>query len=263
MSAAISFREARAADTSPLLTVIRNSFDPALLDAMTYGCEGADQYVRQQLALPRELAERRYMLAEVDGQVGACLELRLLEDTLVLNYIAVAAEHRSRRIGRQLLRCGIEAAGGARCRTMVLDVFEQNSTAASWYERLGFVEAERAVWCDLPIADGEGTPGFVSDFPQAEVCQAAFGFSQFKVTTSAGTFVIGRIGDRYFRITHVDALADRSLGATLRELDDRRNVLAILPPDVAGTALSVTGARLLNRTRRMRCEMPSLLRALA
>lgn len=263
MNATISFREARLADTEPLLAIIRRSFDPALLDAMTYGCGGADRFIRQQLALPRAMAERHYSVAEVDGRVGACLELRLVEDTLVLNYIAVAAEHRSRRIGRQLLKYGIDAAGGARARSMVLDVFEQNSMAASWYERLGFVESDRAVWCDIPIADGEATPGIVSDYPQAEACQAAFGFSQFKVSTAAGTFVIGRIGDRYFRITHVDALVDRSLATTLRELDGRRAVLAILPFDVAGSALSGARARLLNRTRRLRCEMSSLLRALA
>jgi hypothetical protein len=120
---------------------------------------------------------------------------------------------------------------------MSLDVLTENQQAIRWYNRLGFEDQEHSEWWDLgPCSSlyrtgrylGTGA-GFVSGYPQASVSHREFGFSQFKVTTSEGDSIVGRLGENWFRVTRGEALADHAVFAALAALDPGRHVLAILP----------------------------------
>ncbi|HLL82215.1 MAG TPA: GNAT family N-acetyltransferase [Longimicrobium sp.] len=260
MSAPVLVRPATAGDAEAMVAVIREGFAPELLDAMIYGCAGMGRFIRDELELPPELCDRGYTVAERDGRVLGCVELRRLPGTLVLNYIAVGAGLRSSGVARQLLLEAIVQAGGERYGSMVLDVFTSNDVARGWYLRLGFAAAERAGWWSVPMpgVDAGDALAVVNGFPQAEASQLRFGFSQVDVTTPAGSYAVGRMGTKWFRLTQAAALRDAALLSTLRRLDPARGLLVMLPegqlPDEAAA-----GAARLAASERMSVPIPELL----
>jgi ribosomal protein S18 acetylase RimI-like enzyme len=260
VSAPVLVRPATAGDAEAMVAVIREGFAPALLDAMIYGCAGMGRFIRDELELPPGLCDRTYTVAEREGRVLGCVELRRLPGTLILNYIAVGAELRSTGVARRLLLEAIVQAGGERYGTMVLDVFTSNDVARGWYLRLGFAAADRGEWWSVPMpqVDAGETPAIVNGFPQAEASQLRFGFSQLDVTTPEGSYAVGRMGAKWFRLTQAAALRDDVLLSTLRLLDPARGLLLLLPEGQL-PAEAAPGAARLAASERLSVPIPELL----
>ncbi|HEX8674256.1 MAG TPA: GNAT family N-acetyltransferase [Longimicrobium sp.] len=256
----VRVRPATADDAGAMVAVIREGFAPELLDAMIYGCAGMERFIRDELELPPDLCDRTYTVAERDGRVLGCVELRRLPGTLILNYIAVGAEMRSSGVARQLLLEAIVQAGGERYGSMVLDVFTDNEVARGWYQRLGFAAGDHAGWWSVPMLHAApGAPhAVVNGFPQAQASQLRFGFSQLDVATPDGSYAVGRMGAKWFRLSQAAALRDDALLATLRLLDPARGLLLILPEGQL-PADAAPGAVRLTESVRMSIGIPELL----
>ena len=221
-----------------IVAAIQSGFAPDILGATIYGCSGITNYVRHQTVLPAALADTRYVVAldasapapatSCSQLVAGCVELRLFPNALCLNYISILPECRASGLGRKLLYAAIDAARCDAHERLILDVFTHNTTANRWYERLGFEDQYFSEWWEIELGCHAILPGRVSGFAQACVCQREFGFSQFCVTTHDDSYSIGRIGERWFRVTQTDALHDLALLATLAILDPNRRILAIL-----------------------------------
>lgn len=263
MSTQVLIRQAVPGDADGMVAVIREGFEPELREAIVYGCSGIGQFIRDQLNLPHEVCDRVYTVAEQGGRIVGCVELRRLPGLLILNYIAVRAQLRASGVARDLLRDAIVHAEGARYGTMALDVFTTNTVAREWYLRLGFAAQERTEWWSVDLAAGpkdgpDRSAVIVNGFPHAEASQVRFGFSQLDVTTSSGSYTVGRMGVRWFRITQAAALLDGALLTTIRLLEPERDLLVLLPEaQLPGTVLPI--AARVAVSERMFVAIPALL----
>jgi hypothetical protein len=175
-----------------------------------------------------ELADSVYVCAEAAGEVVGCAEMRRGRSTLFLNHIAVSPDARGCGAGGELLAYAIRGVASPLHDTIQLDVLDRNTAARAWYVALGFVpcgEYQISEFCPQAAAEGEG---YAAGVPQADAAHKVFGFSQFTVTTPLGTYQVGRLGGEWFRVTAPNALRDGGLLATLRRLDPRRRILAVL-----------------------------------
>lgn len=246
-------RPARPEDAPGIVDVVRSGFSAAELDLMIYGCRGIQRFVALQLARLASGADTVYTVAEAaGGRVAACVELRLTPSATYLNYISVTAKLQASGLGRRVLLAALRP-DAVPSGVISLDVFERNLPAIAWYERLGFERVSTGEWWSLPlpavVPEPASPPAVVSGYPQAAVCHEAFGFSQVTLMTPLGSYAVGRIAERWLRLTDPAALADPGVPAVLRRLGNRR-ILAVSAPDRLGPDL-VGGGQLLQRTFRM------------
>jgi GNAT superfamily N-acetyltransferase len=254
----IAIRAALPDDAAGIVTVIRGGFAPSLLDLFIYGCPGIDRYVREQICAEAGGCDTTYDVAVRHGGIIGTIEMRALPDRLFLNYVAVAPDVRSSRLGTRLLCAAFERVARPAHRLMALDVHEDNAVALRWYDALGFVTRTTTEWFVLPLpAAASAAPGRVTGAPQAAVCHAAFGFSRITVSTPTGSHDVGMLGGRWFRITSRAALDNASLVAALRAVDPARRVLALLPTGTL-TTRAFREARRVTATRRLTCDIDVL-----
>jgi ribosomal protein S18 acetylase RimI-like enzyme len=262
MENSLNIRIAKPEDAKAITTVMRNGFDEKHLAVLIYGCAGIDIYIKYLINMPEGTSDTAYVVAEVDRKIVGCVEFRSVGNSLVLNYISVASSYRSSGLGSKLLKEALRITSAADADRMLLDVFEYNHMACGWYDRLGFDAECRNCWwvIDVPVVKG-CIPGVVSGYPQSEACQKAYGFSRFRVHTATGTYTVGRIGDRWFRVRSGEALMDKVLHVTLREMDDTRRYLAILEEGALAADLA-SCAEVYTRSTRMSIDMKKLLEVL-
>lgn len=264
MSAEIRIRSAREDDAAGIVKAIRDGFDPTLLRMFIYGCEGIDRYVRAQIRLRDTGCDMVYAVACTGERIVGCVEMRRFPAELFLNYISILADFRSHRLGKSLLEFTIADSRTTEQTEMSLDVLDQNVVARAWYEKLGFTPRYATGWWDVPVPPGvEELPFLLSGCPQADLCQEAFGFSQFRMTTSTGSYEIGRLGKEWFRIVRPDALADPAVGMALRRLDPSRRVLALLKVEEDAFIPPASPARRVAVSLRMTVGLDELMERLA
>lgn len=97
-----------------------------------------------------------YLLAEVDGEVAACLQLTIIHglsrtgmSRAQIEGVRVAAAQRGKGIGRALFREAIARARAAGCALMQLTTDKSRSGASRFYKKLGFVASHEGMKLDL------------------------------------------------------------------------------------------------------------------
>ena len=264
MSAENRIRSARENDAGGIVGAIRDGFDPSLLRMFIYGCDGIEWYVRAQIRLRDAGCDTVYTVACAEERIVGCVELRRFPGELFLNYISILADFRSHGLGKHLLKTAIAASRSAGQTGMSLDVLDRNVVARAWYEKLGFTPRYATGWWDVPIPPGgEELPFLLSGCPQADLCQEAFGFSQFRMTTSIGSYEIGRLGKEWFRVVRPEALADPAVATALRRLDPSRRVLALLKVEEDAFFPPASPARRVAVSLRMTVGLDELMERLA
>lgn len=248
----VSVRPAQAADAAYIARLFYESFRPEIAQFLIYGCKGAPEYIRMQLACAH--SESAYFVAQSNSALIGAAELRRQPEGLLLNYIAVSADHRHQRVGPALLSCSIRMLGFY-SGSIQLDVLDDNLPALGWYERIGFSRTGSSEFLEITCANAlADSAAYVSGLPQAEICQERFGFSAFNLVTASGTFAIGRMGDDWFRLNDAAAVGRPEVHAILTELDPKRRVFAILSRSAHPRCTTV-----LAKTHRMQTEIGSLL----
>lgn len=224
-------RPANASDSDQIVGLIRDSFDKEILSAMLYGCKGIGPYIQEQISIPDDLSDTRYFVAEDADSISGCTELRLLKDTIFLNYICTSQQKREKGLGNKMLYQAIEYVRNNAHSKMSLDVFVDNTVARQWYEKLGFRAEYRIDWWKIPFVADSSMPGKVSGYPQATKCYNEWGFSQFTAMTQAGSYTVGCLGPSWFRVTDPALLSDKSALSCLKTLDPDRMILGLFRDD--------------------------------
>jgi ribosomal protein S18 acetylase RimI-like enzyme len=256
--AQIRFAEPR--DAAQIANIFSTGFRPDFAQLLIYGCGGASEYIRMQLASAGPPAESVYFVAQArDGIIGAA-ELRRQSKRLFLNYIGVAPGYRGQRVGAILFSEALRMSGVSSGQ-IGLDVLHDNVRAVKWYGRLGFVAGTSAEFVEVAPPTGvDQDLAYISGLPQADLCQERFGFSKFNLVTSKATFSVGRIGDTWFRLTDLAAVGNPAIFAALNLLDPARRVFAVVPASSAPPAQVV---RLLAKTYRMEAQIPRVRSSLS
>lgn len=248
----MTIRDAVPADAPAIARVLQTAFPPRTIELFIYGCAGIDRYIAAQIEAWPKGGDTAFTVAETGGAVAGFVELRLMPDRLFVNYIAVADGARSGGVGARMLEAAIARARRPHHARMGLDVLADNTGARRWYDALGFAEETRTEWRRLALPASDAEPARVLGLPQASALHAAYGFSR---VTVAG-HDIGLLGERWFRITDARVLADRAACAALRQLDPRREVLALVPPGTLSDGECVA------ITHRMTADLDALVAAL-
>ena len=252
----IQIRFAEPKDAVQIADLFCSGFRPEVAQLLVYGCKGASEYIRMQLASGVPGAESVYFVAQTPNGIVGAAELRRRSNRLLLNYIAVHPSHRGQGVGAILFSAAV-GMSGVSSGQIGLDVLHDNVRALQWYSRLGFVTRTSAEFLEcVPPCSADEDPAYASGLPQADLCQAQFGFSKFDLITGQGTFSVGRIGDTWFRLTDPAAVGSPAIFAALNLLDPKRRIFAIVPASSAPPAQVV---RLLAKTHRMEAEIPHLM----
>jgi GNAT superfamily N-acetyltransferase len=252
----IEVQFAQPADAAGIARVFAGGFRPEVTQLLVHGCHGVAEHIRMQLASTAPCVESVYFVARTSRSIMGAAELRRRTDGLFLNYIGVDPDYRGQGAGTALLSGALKLTGSGSGK-IGLDVLHENTGAIRWYRRLGFSITAAAEFVEIAPPDLIGDEyAYASGLPQADLCHARFGFSTFHVTTAAGGFSVGRIGDAWFRLTDPAALASPAVFKTLYLLDPGRRVFAVVP---ASSAPSAQVVRLLAATHRMEASLPCLL----
>jgi ribosomal protein S18 acetylase RimI-like enzyme len=255
----ISIRPARREDARDIVDLVCSAFEPNLLACLSYGCTGADRFVQQQIEAGSLGGDTIYAVAKQHDRTVGFAEIRILTDALFLNYICVRRDVRSTRVGTLLLRTALKYAVRAGRDRVVLDVFEHNDVAARWYERLGFEPTGFSDWWSIDLDGTSSSPqAILIKYPEAEASHAMFGFSQFELVSVSGRYLVGRLGDDWFRLNQLGALSDPAIRAALARIDPNRRILAVLEDRSLPESLRAA-ARPLVRTVRMEQRYAALM----
>src|ERR1035437_3055966 len=251
----IQIRFAEPGDAAQIANLVSGGLRQDFAQLLIYGCRGAPEYIRKQLASGIPSAESAYFVAQAPGGIIGAAELRRQPNRLLLNYIGVHPGYRGQHAGTTLLSAAV-GMSGVNSGQIELDVLDDNVRALQWYRRLGFTTRTSAEFLELATSDGadEG-PAYVSGLPQADLCQERFGFSKFNLITGKGTFSVGRIGETWFRLTDLAAIADPAVFPALNRLDPARRIFAIVP---ASSAPPLQVVRPLAKTHRMETDIAHL-----
>jgi ribosomal protein S18 acetylase RimI-like enzyme len=252
-----TIRPAVPADAPAIVTIIKKGFPSKLHSMFIYGCSGIVKYVAEQIAVQEYGGEAFYTVAISDNRVVGCLEMRRLQNSLFLNYIALLPEFRSLGLGGQLLINAIELAGTENHQVIKLDVLASNESAYNWYHRLGFMDEFTTLWLTYSsfITLSEA-PIVLSNYAQAQACQQLYGFSQLKLISSGREFDVGRLGTKWFRLTDPNAIISPGLMAFLQRFEPNRMPLLLTKYIPDSTHLS--GAQEITRTLRQTIDIKTL-----
>lgn len=228
----IVIRAANERDAEEIVRLIKNSFNPELLQTIIYGCHGVLSYVRDQITTPKELSDTKYMVIEDDHELIGCAEYKIMKDTVFLNYICTHESRRGKGLGKLLMKEVLCEGIKKSMMRMELDVFYHNISVKKWYEKLGFSPQYNTVWWKIPLTyHKQNATAFISGFPQAQTCFDKFGFSSFQVISSNAIYSIGYLGEKWFRIQQLEVLNECTVMNSLYLLDSNRTILGLFPEE--------------------------------
>lgn len=254
-------RLANANDADGIAQLMKDGYDPKMLAVTIYGCEGIARYLETQLTLPLELMDAQYVVAARDDDILGFIEFKLIRNAIFLNYICTSPETRGTGLAARMLYEGTRLARDEEHSTMYLDVFHDNTNALSWYRKVGFSPTTQSAWWRIPVQRASGRKGRVSGHAQAEVCHAAYGFSNITLTTSQRSYLVGKLGTEWFKTNQPCLLSDDEALASLATLDPRREILGLLPANYPGERFD--NAERLHVADRMSIDLDTLLTTLA
>jgi ribosomal protein S18 acetylase RimI-like enzyme len=147
-------RKATLEDTEVLACLIRSSFrdvaerfDLDRKNAPTHPSNCQPDWIRSDLA--RGVA---YYLVCWRGSAAGCVALEFASPSLAyLERLGVAPEHRGRGFGARLVRHALQQARSAGAGVVSAGVIAEHTELISWYERLGFTQAETRRFPHLPF----------------------------------------------------------------------------------------------------------------
>ena len=228
MDGQLTLRPAVASDAESIVSIVRRELAPAAPELSIMGCHGAVEFVAREIEAACPYGPGRFFLAEVRGTAVGVLELRLPIDHVFVNHVAIREGWRRRGIGTDLMRQGLQSLKGhiAGRRTIRLDVGVGNTSAMKWYHRLGFIRAQQSRWVELD-ASYPAAPFEVRGASQAAALLPLFGFAEIRVATARGEFVVGMLGQSWFRLSDGRAASDPGVWAAMRELGRERRVLLV------------------------------------
>ena len=249
----VQFTTAGCDDAPFIVDAVREGFSTDLLELMIYGSHGICKFVREQIALQKDGGDTHYTVARSDGRFAGAAEIRRIPAGLFLNYIAIMPAFRDRGFGSMLLREALEQQDCSEQAKIVLDVLDHNVAARRWYERLGFREERVTQWWVAPIVPKSiRICTSIEGYPQAQACQREYGFSRFTLSVNGTPYEIGRLGEKWYRISDPAFAREPGLIDRLHQLDAHRQLLILASGDWTPESL---GGRRAAQTRRLQAQL--------
>lgn len=243
MTSAYTLHPIQPQECAWVVALHRAAFPPDEVARTIYGASHPERYLASLVAFPALQREHRLWGAWDGEELVGYVHLRVVEDALHLNYIAVSPTHQGRGVGRQLWDWWIDHARELGFQALSLDVREENERALLWYQRRGF-EISRKTWMyekTLGAPSEDLRDMTLLDWENAEAWQSCYGFSLFRLVCQDATWTIGRLGETYFRTSQQLPV---SIEGALATMDPGRRLLIQSPVPLHGDDLLALGTSL-------------------
>jgi len=219
-------------DVHQIPKLIESGMNKDIFPLTIFSTKGYETYIKNVLTIPEKYRRVKIYGAFVNDHLAGFTEWRVLEGSLFLNNIYVYPEYRSFGIGRSLLvkhgYCLLDEYGKSK---MSLDVFDNNTGAMCWYEKIGFVRKDSTFWYvgEQPalVHSNCSYECYIENYPNAEAEHMAYDFSMFTCSTRNGVYQIGKIRNQFYRLTNPNSINDHDLLHCLNQLDPKRKLLLL------------------------------------
>lgn len=221
MNSYIDIRNATINDISFIVDIIRDA-NKDQLDKIVYGQKGIYKYIESRI-LDKNL-NTIYRIAELGNKIVGAMELRVDEETLFLNYIAVKSDMKNLGIGKAMMKNLINE---KQYKYLSLDVFEDNKIAYKWYSNIGFKIDSCSYWIEI-IGSVNEKVEIYSDNDIYTDLYYLNGFDIVKVTLQNKKYNVGIIGSNWFRLYEDEV--DENIIRYLQQIEKRR-ILCVVKYD--------------------------------
>lgn len=208
------------------------SINSSTFQLTTFSCPGYVNYLKFQCSLPWKINATRLVGAYDDTMLLGFVEFTLMESTLFINNIYIKAEVRGNGIARRFLDYAFLLASKNNLSTISLDCFLWNTKALKKYLNWGFKKISDTYWYigENPYKNSKNSIHYLIDsYPNAELTQQSFGFSNLQIRTNEWKQNVGRISNTYFRIINKNGSIDKNILKVLADLDSNRDLFIISP----------------------------------
>lgn len=219
------------ADCAQLTRLHRRVFPAEVVARTIFAANRVERYFVNLTAFP-DLQPHHVLwgIWESDILLGY-VHARALPQAWHLNYIVVAPEAQGQQIGNKLWEWWVAQGRARGYNHFSLDVEQANTRAVDWYKRKGLAvtHVTQVYELALPTTFSTTQQFYLEDWEAAEAWQNWYGFSQFRLVYDQHPWVVGRLGEGYFRLNE---LAPDAVLASLARLDPNRRIWAFSATDL-------------------------------
>lgn len=200
-------------DADEAAGLIGMTFPEPVRQYAAYAQPGTAAHLRDRIEGRETPGPEGLVVAEEQGTIVGCADVRGDGTTALLAYLAVAPAHRGHGLGTGLLVHALDAFPSAT--DVALDVFAENGSARRLYERLGFLVIERRGWYVRPLPKPNQRCQLRQDGSETHR-QDRYGFSLLELSSGEHPSTLGRIGEAVLRCPTETEFCDDSILALAR-----------------------------------------------
>lgn len=227
-------RATRTADLESIASLMRLSFAAHMHPYLTYAQHGIAAYLAKIVENPALFPGYRLRTAaDEHGAVRGFAEFRVNDGEGFLTYICVAPD--ARRTGLATRMIADFFAMHPQVARLDLDVFEDNASALSFYERLGFTGDTALAWLVRPLPPAMERSVRIDNAAASLAVFDAYGFCELAAQSDGTRRRLGRIGSQVLRCFGPETFEDESLLAAIRYLLPQLDRALLILPSAPAT----------------------------
>ncbi len=195
MKEGYSVEELKKTDVPIVVDIVRTSFENDQLIPSIYRSKGIESFIKYELE--NIFSPYKYFVIRNEKIIVGYAEFKVVNDLAFLNIISVNRNHSNKGVGGALFfHClnyfklsGIEA--------IHLDVYNSNTVATNWYNKLGFKEISIVSFFKLELNNKIliNKKFTVQNYPQFRELENSFGFYFIELKSGNQDFRIGFINN--------------------------------------------------------------------
>ena len=244
------YRSVRPHECQQVVVLHRSVFSSEHLARTIYASSHIDRYLANLIAFSHLQKEHLLWGCWNGENLVGYAHFRALPESWHLNQVAVDTQFQGKGIGNALFNLWFDEGVHRGYRKLSLDVFQSNKKAIHWYKRRGFVATTRTWIYEEHLPPPSLIKSYdvrLEEWVTAEAWQSLYGFSQFQLNVDGETWCIGRLGDRYFRMTKYPK---DTLKGLLSAINSKRRLLVFSPNSIMNA-----DNELVEITLRMQCNL--------
>lgn len=225
----ISYRIANENDIKRIVEIIQVG-NQEFIDKLIYGCKGIEKYIES--CINDNNSDLKFFVATREDYVIGALEIKIINNIIFINYIAIDPKYRCKGIGKGIIKYSLNyLTQHKEYNTVGLDVFKQNIGALNLYKKLGFRIIKEYEWISISKVKNNlaNIQYDLIDYQESIKVYKNRGFSNLTIKINNVNKSIGILGEKWFRVKECDI--DNNLVDILFNLDNRK-ILLIKEKDI-------------------------------
>lgn len=179
-----------------MVQLVRTSFDERYLIASIYRCKGIRTFIENECNNP--YSPYIYWVALYKDQIIGFCEFKCIPETQTafLNMIATDVNFKGKGIANLIFEYAYAYFKNKKCTSIQLDVFESNTLAKGWYEKLNFSTISQTYFYKIkPSSVRTKEPIYITNATQYKILYDTLEFSFVQASSQNNSCTIGVIKD--------------------------------------------------------------------